>query len=145
MPRSSAAGASVEAVCIHIIYIFYTYILYTYIHVYMYVYTINIIYIHVYMHAINGTVIINGRVRVLFIGTEFSILYTSLYPPAGAACPCAWCLSFFFSRKKRQTPNTHVLGVCVINGTFKTFGTLKRGEDREIKLRRALTIENTLL
>jgi len=23
---------------------------------------------------------------VLFIGTEFSILYTSVYPPAGAAC-----------------------------------------------------------
>jgi hypothetical protein len=23
--------------------------------------------------------------RVLFIGTEFSILYTSVYPPAGAA------------------------------------------------------------
>ena len=24
--------------------------------------------------------------RVLFIGTQFSILYTSVYPPAGAAC-----------------------------------------------------------
>ena len=30
--------------------------------------------------------------RVLFVGTEFSILYTSVYPPAGAAYPCAWCL-----------------------------------------------------
>ncbi len=32
------------------------------------------------------------RERELFIGTEFSILYTSVYPPAGAAYPCAWCL-----------------------------------------------------
>jgi len=29
---------------------------------------------------------------VLFIGTEFSILYTSVYLTAGAAYPCAWCL-----------------------------------------------------
>jgi hypothetical protein len=128
----------------HYIHILYIHIIYIHTCVYVCIYY-KYYYIHVYMHAINGTVIINGRVRVLFIGTEFSILYTSLYPPAGAACPCAWCLSFFFSRKKRQTPNTHVLGVCIINGTFKTFGTLKRGEDREIKLRRALTIENTLL
>jgi hypothetical protein len=28
----------------------------------------------------------------LFIGTQFSILYTSMYSPAGAASPCAWCL-----------------------------------------------------
>jgi hypothetical protein len=35
-----------------------------------------------------------GRAResVLFIGTEYSILYTSVYPPAGDAYPCAWCL-----------------------------------------------------
>jgi hypothetical protein len=26
-----------------------------------------------------------GRERVLFIGTQFSILYTSMYSPAGAA------------------------------------------------------------
>jgi hypothetical protein len=34
------------------------------------------------------------RVRecVLFIGTQFSILYTSMYSRAGAASPCAWCL-----------------------------------------------------
>ncbi len=32
------------------------------------------------------------RERVLFIGTQFSILYTSVYPPAGAAYPRAWCL-----------------------------------------------------
>jgi len=30
---------------------------------------------------------------VLFIGTQFSILYTSMYLPAGAASPCA-CLWF---------------------------------------------------
>jgi hypothetical protein len=29
------------------------------------------------------------RERVLFIGTQFSILYTSMYSPAGAASPCA--------------------------------------------------------
>ena len=33
-----------------------------------------------------------ARERVLFIGTQFSILYTSVYLPAGAAYPCAWCL-----------------------------------------------------
>ena len=32
------------------------------------------------------------RERVLFINTQFSILYTSMYSPAGAASPCAWCL-----------------------------------------------------
>jgi hypothetical protein len=33
-------------------------------------------------------------VCVLFIGTQFSILYTSMYSPAEAASPCAWCLWF---------------------------------------------------
>ncbi len=32
--------------------------------------------------------------RVLFIGTQFSILYTSMYSPAEAATPRAWCLWF---------------------------------------------------
>ena len=32
------------------------------------------------------------RERVLLIGTQFSILCTSMYSPAGAASPCAWCL-----------------------------------------------------
>jgi len=32
------------------------------------------------------------RECVLFIGTQFSVLYTSVYPPAGAAYPRAWCL-----------------------------------------------------
>ena len=31
---------------------------------------------------------------MLFIGTQVSILYTSMYLPAGAASPCAWCLWF---------------------------------------------------
>ena len=35
-----------------------------------------------------------GRERVLFIGTQFSILYTSMYSPAEAATPRAWCLWF---------------------------------------------------
>ena len=30
-----------------------------------------------------------NRERVLFIGTQFSILYTSMYSPAEAATPCA--------------------------------------------------------
>jgi hypothetical protein len=30
---------------------------------------------------------VSERERVLFIGTEFSILYKSVYPPAGAPCP----------------------------------------------------------
>ena len=33
-----------------------------------------------------------SRERELFIGTQFSILYTSMCSPAGAASPCAWCL-----------------------------------------------------
>ncbi len=34
------------------------------------------------------------RERMLFIGTQFSILYTSMYSPAEAATPRAWCLWF---------------------------------------------------
>ena len=34
------------------------------------------------------------RERVLFIGTQFSILYSSMYSPAEAATPRAWCLWF---------------------------------------------------
>jgi hypothetical protein len=39
--------------------------------------------------VIGPAVINNKRERVLFIGTQFSILYTSMYSPAGAASPCA--------------------------------------------------------
>ena len=32
------------------------------------------------------------RESVLFIGTQFRILYTCMHSPAGATSPCAWCL-----------------------------------------------------
>ena len=44
---------------------------------YMYMYEYMYIYIYIYRER--------ERERVLFIGTQFSILYTSMYSPAGAA------------------------------------------------------------
>ena len=42
----------------------------------------------------------SGRERVLFIGTQFSILYTSMYSPTGAASPCACVVSCKYAHRR---------------------------------------------
>ena len=51
------------------------------------------------------------RERVLFIGTQFSILYTSMYSPAGAASPS--CIEERFAKSPQKQKHPTITARCI--------------------------------